>query len=191
MWLKSDFADDIAWAIKELKLTGVKITWEFRDSYFIPGEAFGDVKTNVHAKTAKIRVAASKTHCREFVLNTIWHELRHVWQDIKGVMKETWHHGEELDKPVYSWTAQGKQRIRYYGNSYWVHEWKGTEFAEAVTWSRKQYTERPNEVDARMWALEASNRRYGTKHQIDYVRKRVGKIGGTTIYKIPAAKKKP
>lgn len=190
MYTQQDFQPLIDWAVKELRIKSVKITWDFQDVYMIPGKAYADVKTNVYAKTARIRVAASeKWHDKHFVANSILHELRHVWQDIKGIMTETWHHGEELDQPVYSWTAQGKQRIRYYGNSYWVHVWKGTEFAEAATWSRMEYMERPNEIDAREWANHAMNQFYGTKFAVNRIdRQLVARTGGMTVYKLKKGK---
>lgn len=93
---------------------------------------------------AKIEIASG--YPRPQVINTIAHELRHLWQRTSG-------------------THQRRERGYY---------WSGTQFyPRAVLWTRGSYGSEPQEIDAREYARSATLRLFGFDTRINEVAEEV------------------
>lgn len=88
------------------------------------------------------RIEVATMHGRPQVLNTIAHELRHLWQRTSGIYQY--------------------RDIGYY--------WSGTQFVpRPVHWKRGTYGSEPQEIDAREYARTAVYRLFGHDTRVEEV----------------------
>ena len=177
----SDFKADIDAIIKDLAIEHVAIDWKIYYDLTVLDKENSTGIVNTY-KTGNGWAAWIKLAFKGWDYNTILdamaHELRHIWQEVNGIMVTKYEHGKQYDQPKVRNTKYGVKFV-HSGNMKAVNTWTGTEFyPDAKIWSRMEYYYRPNEVDARAYAEQFVYQKTKKK------RITVGVVGSVKFYKI-------
>lgn len=136
------YAQEIKLLLEDLQIEHVVIDFIWHPGVTLrrKGKVYGTQIRMGDRHTVKVATGGE----RKEVLDTLAHELRHVWQYATGTLDATY-------------------KVRHKSGG-WHWSWTGSMFVPgARQWSRCPYRQRPHEIDARAYALDACARLFDGK----------------------------